>query len=443
MADRFPVSCAQKAIWFRQRNKGMLIADMDALRIAMALKGSAGIRPCLWCLNCIGKHVDLSQPGFYDISEADMAKFQKGSDADIFAAADSLKNMVESGQPQKKIHNYEKALGLNYIPTSLLFDREAGERLPPSMLCVDGMHTVLNNGCASWEIAMLHHAIQRKTPFKLEQFARLCLNAQWSGPRCCKHGYNSYMRGLWNSKLFGENNYKGQAAQVESLVPLMRYLVVELLSSCDEIRAEMRSFLCLADTVSELRKLKFMLQITSPDEVTSLDALQCAQQRAFLEAYGNAEIKPKHHHRRHLPAAFLTLQLALRCEQHEAKHRSYKNGLAERFRGQVNRNFAMALLPRMLASHCHRLEESPRDTFLLLHSQSAKKSLIDALKDASLKTGVAIQRFHVTTYVNDIIFYENDNAAVVTTCLHGDSLGFAFALRKLRLVGRKGWGTIE
>lgn len=91
----------------------------------------------------------------------------------------------------------------------------------------------------------------------------------------------------------------------------------------------------------------------------------------------------------------------------------------------------MALLPR----HSHRLEESPRDTFLLLHSQSAKKSLIDALKDASLKTGVA-------TYVNDIIFYENDNAAVVTTCLHGDSLGFAFALRKLRLVGRKGWGTM-
>ena len=185
-----------------------------------------------------------------------------------------------------------------------------------------------------------------------------------------------------------------------------------------------------------------MLQITSPDEVRSLDALHCAHQRAFLEAYGDADIKPKHHHRRHLPAAFLTLQLALRCEQHEAKHRSYKNGLAERFRGQVNRNFAMALLPRMLASHCHRLEESPRDTFLLLHSQSAKKSLIDALKDASLKTGVAIQRFHVTTCVNDIIFYENDNAAVVTTCLHGDSLGFAFALGKLRLVGRKGWGTM-
>ena len=80
--------------------------------------------------------------GGHICAEADMAKFQQGSDADIFAAAHSLKNMVESGQPQKKIHNYEKALGLNYIPTSLLFDREARERLPPSMLCVDGMHTV-------------------------------------------------------------------------------------------------------------------------------------------------------------------------------------------------------------------------------------------------------------------------------------------------------------
>ena len=148
--------------------------------------------------------------GGHICAEADMAKFQQGSDADIFAAADSLKIMVESGQPQKKIHNYEKALGLNYIPTSLLFDREARERLPPSMLCVDGMHTVLNNGCASWEIAMLHHAIQGKTPFKLEQLARLCLNVQWSGPRCCKHGYNSYMRGLWNSNCLEKTTTKGK-----------------------------------------------------------------------------------------------------------------------------------------------------------------------------------------------------------------------------------------
>ena len=66
--------------------------------------------------------------------------------------------------------------------------------------------------------------------------------------------------------------------------------------------------------------------ISDPDKVLPLARKQEIQQVAFVAAYGEECVRPKHHHRMHLPRDILKLGFVPHCAPMEAKHRALKGG---------------------------------------------------------------------------------------------------------------------
>ena len=54
-------------------------ADMDAQRAALEAKGSAGLRPCAFCMNCVSAYSDAASQtdALQSIAEKDIRKFKQ------------------------------------------------------------------------------------------------------------------------------------------------------------------------------------------------------------------------------------------------------------------------------------------------------------------------------------------------------------------------------
>lgn len=133
---------------------GQILADIDALRMALSLKGANCIKPCLCCLNCVKKGNRSSRPGTrrFDIRHHDMGDFQRCACTDIWANVDRLQAGLGTLN-KTRFNKLENATGLNYNPHSLLADRSLREHFKPSeAFRYDPLHIVLADGLAGLEI---------------------------------------------------------------------------------------------------------------------------------------------------------------------------------------------------------------------------------------------------------------------------------------------------
>ena len=63
-----------------------MMGDLDSARAGLDQKGSAGIRPCLYCKNIVKKNSDLVtiNPMFKEIGSSDSNNFLEQTDSDVF-----------------------------------------------------------------------------------------------------------------------------------------------------------------------------------------------------------------------------------------------------------------------------------------------------------------------------------------------------------------------
>ena len=262
------------------------------------------------------------------------------------------------------------------------------------------MHTYLHNGVASWEVALCLDAVRKETGGTV--FRDAALASGWTGPKCSKHIYASYVRGLWSEKRFAEGLYKGEASQTESLVPLLRYYLEEAGFESPSLQGNLDSYRCLANCCAELRKLRYQWHDVTEEDVAPLNRWQELHQKSFVACYSVAEVKPKHHHRFHLGQAFLQMKVALRCEVHESKHRSYKHGLAERMSSTVHDGFQKSVLPRLLQSQANRINELGVEPVQMVKPFCEASSALQSLcGDATLQTAKAFSLHHSTVNKGD------------------------------------------
>ena len=427
--------------WFRQKSEAILIADMDGLRSSLCLKGSAGIKPCLQCLNVVKKDSGLDPAEYPSISEASMNKFQLATNRDIWDLADALRRLVEDGATKSTVSKFEKASGLVYFSDGLFFADQIRKCLPPSGVCVDAMHAYFSNGVASWEIALCFSAVQKYTSWTWEKMKDAALTSRWTGPKCSKHCLSSYVKSLFSEKCFTETVYKGQATQTESLVPLLVYYLVEGCSSVENLQPYLSSFLDLAACCAELRKLRYQWNKVSPADMVPLQRAQEIHQRSFVTCYSVDLVKPKHHHRMHVPQAFIKMSLALQCETHESKHRNYKHGLAERMKSTSQDGFQKSMLPRLLSNQANRVQEQPLEPLKLVPPfQDAAQVLKDLARDQGLKTVKALRYYQSTVHPDDILYLADGTAGLVQTILAGHEN--YFWLHRLQLVRTHRWGKV-
>ena len=295
-----------------------MLSDLDSVRYALDAKGSAGIRCCPFCLNAIKRNTNLEtyDDFFQVITSSNFEGFHEQSDGDIFAVMDNLAlqapHLTKTAMSKKEI-----AVGFNFNPSGLLFDRLARETLPPSRFLLDTMHLYWSNGVVSFEVVELYKRWNVTGRGNLLQF----LGLDWKTSQ--QTGSLS-----WRKQLGHEANcqgaaasYKGDASNLQCFLPLFHYFLLRSSEGTDVLKKELECLGVLCKIQIELRKLYHDTCLLTD----TLQELQKEHHRLVVEVYGENFIRPKHHLRFHAVQQFKRNQFycdAMACEK---KHKMFKS----------------------------------------------------------------------------------------------------------------------
>ena len=210
-------------------------------------------------------------------------------------------------QPLPKVSRTKKeqATGLRYMPCGLMFCPEARARLPFSS-SADATHDYFSNGVCSHEIGyMISELESHGVPL-----TALCDAAVESGWRRRTQGAKFrplYLsKELWHPKMFEGGAFRGCAADCAALLSLLHLYVVRLLVETDRSVAKTTSFESLVEVCREISVLRSCVELISdPDKVLPLARKQEIHQVAFVAAYGEECVRPKHHHRMRRPQTWI------------------------------------------------------------------------------------------------------------------------------------------
>lgn len=428
-----------QALWYRQKASALFISDLDALRGTYGLKGSSGIKPCLWCQNILKKNSSLQDDRFREIHEHDSSKFEIATNESLWAMCDHLQERMPH-MNQETRGRMEKSMGVTYIPGSILFDHSVRSKLQPSDVCLDSMHNYFSNGVCSYELGQFWDAVVKETPLTLDSLFQACREAQWQGPRVSKHGAACYMKSLWSEKMWSPEQFKGQAEQCESIMPLMRWYAEMFLSHVASLHKKLESLRALSDIVQEFRKQTYMWRPIDQKDCQELEKLQSLHQQKFCLAYGNSACKPKHHHRFHIGSSWLRLGVALCCKPMESKHKCYKRGVAERFQNKVEKGFAEALLPRILHTQAESMPTHWPDGVQAIRLLRPWKNAPLNIQSAypcwpSCKVASGVKIFNSCAKPGDVLFF-NDIGGILEHILHNGAGEAVFMIQVLHLDSR-------
>ena len=166
----------------------------DAQRATWSIKGSAGLKPCLFCLNVLNKgHPDAH----------DKCKFLQHTDEQYFAAAEEL-TAIDVASPRK---TRETVLGATHADGIALSDPGARTRLPPSSACNDVLRTYFAGGVASMEISLLMSlaALGGLKPVDLRDMAAA---DDWHCPGSGLANCRGLLRRILDPRMFDADMYK-------------------------------------------------------------------------------------------------------------------------------------------------------------------------------------------------------------------------------------------
>ena len=122
---------------------------------------------------------------------------------------------------------------------------------------------------------------------------------------------------MFTPAFFQWNLYKGSAKQTRALAVLLRWLCESVWIKNPELAAAANSFLKLGKCNECLRR------ITQLKNYDDLEKHQREHHIAFQAAFPDS-LRPKHHHRLHLPKQYKDMPAIATCWGTEAKHKDYK-----------------------------------------------------------------------------------------------------------------------
>ena len=202
----------------KQRQRCFFLGDYEGIRAIFSFKGSAGMRPCPLCRNIVkrGSGVVEQDGWFKEISAAE--GFISASDKDIFDICDQM----SLPSTKKLLESKEVCSGITYNPHTLLWSTER-QKMPPSAILFDPLHTYLVNGCASWEVELFVSALYKHTETTREMLQEAVMASKWRSTRSSGKTPN-YLKDLFAERMFGDSVYKGQGHQTAAIVPFTEVL---------------------------------------------------------------------------------------------------------------------------------------------------------------------------------------------------------------------------
>ena len=388
------------------------ISDGDSQRAAFSAKGSAGLKPCIFCANVLKRGCAAAEtdPNFVTVAEHDMTKFHLYVACELKAALVAWLDRKPS-MTKQEIDLRERCLGFRLDMDGIWSCEAARRQLSIDMALNDAMHCYFSTGIINTEIVLLLEQAYKTTKIKTNDLLETMKSAGWCRPG--KPTAFSELKRLFGQQLFGEELYKGSAEQTKLLLPLLRWITEAWLQHLPAMKESADCFLALGRCID---KLTFCNAETG---WSTLQEAQCNHQRKFAMAYP-ASIRPKHHHRLHLSRQYERLQMSISCWGIEAAHQSYKKIFSDNFdhllQPGTDGSYSRHILPRLLLRFiemCNATPFLPNGFKLLSPFDEAAVEAATGIKDAAVS---AKCRTHVMEMKeNDILLWgkERDQGGIV------------------------------
>eukprot|EP00439_Symbiodinium_sp_Y106_P085609 s377_g29.t1 len=349
--DRPFLLCAEVQVQLRLH---LFLSDHDSQRGAFHAKGSAGLKPCLFCCNCVARHSPAAGAGagFHGIEQEDLSQFTLYRSAELV-----LYTMTKK---ERELRERVSGFRLDVAEHGIWGASAAPARslLTVEKTCNDSMHAYFAKGIAGSETVSLLTAVKTHTGRSVQQVADAAKQAGWKRPGMhLRAGQNcSWTSRLFNPVFFEGEIYKGSAGQLTALLPLLRFYTVKLWSRVPALAQFARCFLLLCFCAEQVR------QVLYTRDTGALDQAQRAHHKAFVDCYGSENLRPKHHHRLHLGPHYRHFHCTPTCWPAEAKHQNFKQFHAEACSSQLAKSreggFCLAVLPRLLLRSIELLREN-------------------------------------------------------------------------------------
>ena len=334
----------------------LFIADHDAQRATLAAKGSAGLKPCVFCANCVMRSAEeaTSSGKFHTVQQHDLDAFIQYDPLDLEKTLcqwiDRLPTMKKN---EKELR--EKCLGYNLTPDSIWSDPIARKQLRLNVICTDAMHCYFANGICGTEIALLLNLAKTHVGCTASSLSKDMQTLGWKRHNSRENAH--WCKRLWSDSLFGSDIYKGEASATLALFVLLLSFT-EQWESIPEMKAACDCFQELGVCVDWVRRAR-------EGELAwqQLDIAQRRHHKSFAALWPD-HVRPKHHHRLHLPQQWKRHGIAVTMWGVESSHRDFKSVFADSLKQFLYASskasiYGETLLPRMLLRTVELINGNP------------------------------------------------------------------------------------
>ena len=237
----------------------------------------------------------------------------------------------------------QKCIGINYLPTGLLFARELRPAFKPSSSHrYDGLHVLFANGLVPPEFMLFFTEAKRIGRIYFVAVREYFDHWGWQTQGTHKPG-RAFSEARENSS---HGTLKAGASEIIIVYPFVRHFVLLNFLRDPDMRLAERSLMLLLDVVDLILKANRRLQDVEK-LADRLDAAVFAYLKAFTDAYGFAAMKHKHHELIHLAAQLRMDKLLFWCFTAERKHILAKSVMDN---SKKMTSFQLGSVSRMFAS---------------------------------------------------------------------------------------------
>ena len=278
-----------------------MVTDGDAFRLGWSVFSSTALKACQKCRKTVRKHSGLAglRGGWVETTCHDHAAFDLATANDFYEATDECNQAqrdFESGALNKtNLKKFLEARGIHPNHLSWTSDLDLRRCVDAIGIATDDwVHCFLQDGVVLWELRLYLEACSPYLPPNaIERF----FASSWKYPR----RLDGKIKNL--AELFRASDWevKPQASEMLSLYSLLRHFSEVVIGGIEEISAQRASFEASCECVDLVMRLKSSRLIDRPSTVERLKVAVSELLRLHKLAYGETEMKPKHHRSMHLP----------------------------------------------------------------------------------------------------------------------------------------------
>ena len=388
------------------------LADLVGHKEITEWKGHGGNVCCLGCDNLDSRITGVRSSGAIGLDCADCTKFDRRTPAKFNAIIDDLiEKKLTLGKTKFKVLQTE--VGINYIPTGILFDETMRAIYRPvDHFIVDWQHTMCQDGVANTCIGMTLNLIKDQgfTLPHVRSFMMLC-----TMPSKYQHG--KPVEGWLHKNRLKETTLGSFSSIVLNLLPII-WLFLE--KYCTENAA----------LVAVVRCFKLMYHIcgilaSGADAAPKYAARLRRMMKEFheLAVLLSFPLMPKIHHMHHIIDGMVWLGKLLSCFVTERKHRTIKDSALHVFR-----HIEHTVLADVINKQCHQVVEGTdlfNETFLV----DARELSNGMLRSNKAVLAVGSMKANDIVWLKDarcgsvLMFYQVQDVIVISVNIFSDFMG--------------------